>query len=56
MEWMENDKEKHEAQLTGTKEGDKDDLDHDAWSKGNYIETVLDDVVIDGSRKRQRTE
>ena len=33
MEWMEDYKEKHEAQLTGMKEGDKDDLSRSTWSK-----------------------
>ena len=31
MEWMEDYKEEHESQLTGTKEGENDDLARDAW-------------------------
>ena len=38
------------------KEGDKDDLARAAWSNKNEIETVSDDGVINGIRKRQRTE
>ena len=38
------------------KERDKDDLARAAWLKENEIETVLDDGVIDGIRKRQRKE
>ena len=33
MEWMEYYKEKNEAQLTGMKEGDKDDLTRAVCSK-----------------------